>query len=454
MYAIRVRVTEGDSGVDAAAAGAIDDSIDDSFAALRGGQNKNDNDEKQLEDLPAQVPFTAGNPLVEQFTGVVHLYRRVPTKEEAEEAARGRAAAGPSTSSSSSASVSASSAATASNAAASFSPLASLASLNEETESDQLCILALPDDLAVADLCAFLGKHLAKVRSVRLVRRAAPAVSVSVSGSDSAASAATPAAVPAAETEAKEEEGEEKVEEITPPPPPPPPSPPPPPQLPLPPMPRLALLRLDSPRAAAEARRDLDAKPFSSLEPDVLCRIVPVRHVEVDERRGGGEAEAEAEEEGNEEGGEASAATTTTTTKKNPRPPLLAPNRPPPPGTTELPPCPVCLERLDDHISGVVTTVCNHVFHADCLQRWAGASCPVCRYAGGGSANSSSPSAAFLGALSNLPGASAAAIAANAAAFGSQSSSQSRCSTCSATHDLWICLICGHVRKKFFFFFS
>ena len=29
----------------------------------------------------------------------------------------------------------------------------------------------------------------------------------------------------------------------------------------------------------------------------------------------------------------------------------------PPPGTTELPTCPVCLERLDEHISGIVTTV-------------------------------------------------------------------------------------------------
>ena len=29
----------------------------------------------------------------------------------------------------------------------------------------------------------------------------------------------------------------------------------------------------------------------------------------------------------------------------------------PPVGQTELPTCPVCLERLDEHISGVVTTV-------------------------------------------------------------------------------------------------
>lgn len=110
-----------------------------------------------------------------------------------------------------------------------------------------------------------------------------------------------------------------------------------------------------------------------------------------------------------------------------------APPRPPP-GQTELPTCPVCLERLDEHISGVVTTVscaavlygiwernshvsshlglidgrrapdpvdllswgvlirnlmvglslraqvCNHRFHNECLQRWGDTSCPVCRY--------------------------------------------------------------------------
>ena len=89
-----------------------------------------------------------------------------------------------------------------------------------------------------------------------------------------------------------------------------------------------------------------------------------------------------------------------------------APPRPPL-GQTELPTCPVCLERLDEHISGVVTTVrccfpactrlapvspwsvliremgvilflgmqvCNHRFHNECLQRWGDTSCPVCRY--------------------------------------------------------------------------
>ena len=58
-------------------------------------------------------------------------------------------------------------------------------------------------------------------------------------------------------------------------------------------------------------------------------------------------------------------------------------NLPPPPGTTELPSCPVCLERLDYHVSGIITTVCNHQFHSECLQKWGDTSCPVCRYVPG-----------------------------------------------------------------------
>ncbi|KAA0162720.1 hypothetical protein FNF28_04601 [Cafeteria roenbergensis] len=45
-------------------------------------------------------------------------------------------------------------------------------------------------------------------------------------------------------------------------------------------------------------------------------------------------------------------------------------------GGTEIPSCPVCLDRLDSSASGLLTTLCNHSFHADCLRSWAGMSCP------------------------------------------------------------------------------
>lgn len=46
----------------------------------------------------------------------------------------------------------------------------------------------------------------------------------------------------------------------------------------------------------------------------------------------------------------------------------------------ELPTCPVCLDRLDSRLSGIVSVLCQHAFHCACLQRWSDSRCPVCRY--------------------------------------------------------------------------
>ena len=76
----------------------------------------------------------------------------------------------------------------------------------------------------------------------------------------------------------------------------------------------------------------------------------------------------------------------------------------------EFPNCPVCLERIDTGTSGIMTILCNHSFHCDCLLKW-GNSCPVCRNI-----------------EMNTP-----------------------CSECLKTNydtafkDVWICLICGNV---------
>ncbi|WAR01415.1 BRAP-like protein [Mya arenaria] len=50
------------------------------------------------------------------------------------------------------------------------------------------------------------------------------------------------------------------------------------------------------------------------------------------------------------------------------------------PGMTELPNCPVCLERMDESVDGILTILCNHAFHMHCLSQWFDTSCPVCRY--------------------------------------------------------------------------
>ncbi|KAL4292188.1 BRAP2 RING ZnF UBP domain-containing protein 2 [Arachis hypogaea] len=76
--------------------------------------------------------------------------------------------------------------------------------------------------------------------------------------------------------------------------------------------------------------------------------------------------------------------------------------------STEQPTCPVCLERLDQDTSGILTTICNHSFHCSCISKWADSSCPVCRYC-------------------------------------QQQAEKSICSVCRTTENLWICVICGFV---------
>ncbi|KAA0189548.1 BRCA1-associated protein [Fasciolopsis buskii] len=77
----------------------------------------------------------------------------------------------------------------------------------------------------------------------------------------------------------------------------------------------------------------------------------------------------------------------------------------------ELPSCPVCLERLDEPVQGILTTIlCNHTFHDQCIARVEDATCPVCRYV-------QSP----------------------------ELLDDSQCAECGTHDNLWICLICGRI---------
>jgi len=37
----------------------------------------------------------------------------------------------------------------------------------------------------------------------------------------------------------------------------------------------------------------------------------------------------------------------------------------------ELPTCAVCLERMDEAITGLMTVTCQHTFHCSCLSKWS-----------------------------------------------------------------------------------
>jgi BRCA1-associated protein len=70
--------------------------------------------------------------------------------------------------------------------------------------------------------------------------------------------------------------------------------------------------------------------------------------------------------------------------------------------------CPVCLERLDQDMGGILTTICNHSFHCSCISNWTDSSCPVCRYC-------------------------------------QQQPEKSKCFVCQTSENVWICLLCGFV---------
>lgn len=96
----------------------------------------------------------------------------------------------------------------------------------------------------------------------------------------------------------------------------------------------------------------------------------------------------------------------------------MKPKAPPTPALIELPTCPVCLERMDES-TGLLTILCQHVFHCSCLQKWRGSGCPVCRY------------------TQNDPGKRPHGTG--------EELGLNECSICRSDANLWVCLICGHV---------
>ncbi|XP_047033072.1 BRCA1-associated protein isoform X2 [Helicoverpa zea] len=101
----------------------------------------------------------------------------------------------------------------------------------------------------------------------------------------------------------------------------------------------MALFTFRTSAAAREFHETFDGVPYSSLEPGALCHMAWVSRADW---------------------GRTGAA---------------------PPAHTELPTCPVCLERMDESVAGVLSVQCAHAFHASCLVRWRDARCPVCRCA-------------------------------------------------------------------------
>ncbi|OGM43073.1 RING and UBP finger domain protein [Aspergillus bombycis] len=185
----------------------------------------------------------------------------------------------------------------------------------------------------------------------------------------------------------------------------------------------MVLLKFRSGKKAKEWQKEWNGKVFNSMEPET-CHVVFVKTVEV-----------QAVDSQAQHGGTAShqnsllshsatspqRATISSTGQSSSIPSATLSTRPlapPTPSLVELPTCPVCLERMDE-TTGLLTIICQHVFHCTCLQKWKGSGCPVCRYTQDEFRRSSQ------GAL--------------------YEDEPAECSVCHSDINLWICLICGIV---------
>lgn len=72
-----------------------------------------------------------------------------------------------------------------------------------------------------------------------------------------------------------------------------------------------------------------------------------------------------------------------------------------------------------DETTGLLTIICQHVFHCTCLQKWKGSGCPVCRYTQDDFRRNSQ----------SLP----------------LEDEPAECHACHSDINLWVCLVCGTV---------
>ncbi|KAK6413957.1 hypothetical protein LTR81_012196 [Elasticomyces elasticus] len=180
----------------------------------------------------------------------------------------------------------------------------------------------------------------------------------------------------------------------------------------------MVLMKFRSAKKAREWQKANNGRLFSSAEPE-NCHVVFIKGVEF--LTPDSDVSTDASSFPQNTNDPFTPARTAKRTSKNLSSKPLAP---PPPNLLELPTCPVCLERMDE-TTGLLTILCQHVFHCACLEKWRGSGCPVCRY-------THSPSYTFP---YPRPGNEAEP----------QVDSEPVCSTCATDGNLWICLICGNI---------
>jgi len=192
-----------------------------------------------------------------------------------------------------------------------------------EGRSPMVCVLAVPIELSVADFCQFAAAIINKVTEMRIVQAAPRAIQTGASDDKAAKDREKGRAKAAEERESEPADSSSAFSAGQ--------------------SSYAVILSFEDQDSADAFALNYHNRRFSSLV-EGECRALFVRAIEL---------------EGESKDTDPLDASSSTT-------------------LNELPSCPVCLDRLDQDVSGcLVTTVCSHSFHASCLSRWGDSSCPV-----------------------------------------------------------------------------
>ncbi|KAI4185731.1 MAG: hypothetical protein LQ348_004320 [Seirophora lacunosa] len=185
----------------------------------------------------------------------------------------------------------------------------------------------------------------------------------------------------------------------------------------------MVLMKFRNGKRAKVWRKEWNGKPFDSMEPE-SCHVVFIKSIEfLTPNVATHESFPDMSNDPftplqMKPDSQASTAAAATSSALSSATRSTKPMAPPTPSLVELPTCPVCLERMDES-TGLLTILCQHVFHCTCLQKWRGSGCPVCRYTQDG-----------LSKRRSMTG---------------EETGLNECSICRSDANLWICLVCGNV---------
>lgn len=214
----------------------------------------------------------------------------------------------------------------------------------------------------------------------------------------------------------------------------------------------LVLIKFNDILKTAEFQMKYNGKPFNSMEPEA-CHVVFVKSVKLDF---GGRIDDLSSRRASE------SLIPFLLNDPFTSPPVSHPNSPKVQSSSafdkhrnltliELPTCPVCLERMDSAVTGLLTIPCQHTFHCQCLSKWKDDTCPVCRYSNNVSNQKIRRSVRRLLQFgSSRQQHTATPLPGRSNSVGSSNDPQNidnneHCFDCQVDSNLWICLICGNL---------